>query len=133
MCAFVFTKSMVIGVKSFICTYFLHEPNNCEKCQQLLYFSVNNFFSRYIEFIGGSASRQEVAGSVCENQTHDFSRNDLLMYPFPVVRAAGFELRQSGLSDTKIFGNRRQRLAVIVSIHGFGELGFAYTFHHITL
>ena len=24
---------MVIGVKSFICTYFLHEPNNCEKCQ----------------------------------------------------------------------------------------------------
>ena len=33
MCAFVFTKSMVIGVKSFICTYFLHEPNNCEKCQ----------------------------------------------------------------------------------------------------
>ena len=33
MCAFVFTKSMVIGVRKFICIYFLHEPNNCEKCQ----------------------------------------------------------------------------------------------------
>ena len=33
MCAFIFTKSMVIGVKSCICTYFLHDLNNCEKCQ----------------------------------------------------------------------------------------------------
>ena len=33
MCAFVFTQSMAIGVKSFICTYFLHEPINCEKSQ----------------------------------------------------------------------------------------------------
>ena len=28
---------MVIGVRKFICTYFLHEPNNCEKCQHTYY------------------------------------------------------------------------------------------------
>ncbi len=37
MCAFIFTKSMVIGVKSCICTYFLHDLNNCEKCQIINY------------------------------------------------------------------------------------------------
>ncbi len=37
MCAFIFTKSMVIGVKSCICTYFLHDLNNCEKCQRFYY------------------------------------------------------------------------------------------------
>ena len=33
MCAFVFTQSMAIGVKSCISTYFLHEPSKCEKSQ----------------------------------------------------------------------------------------------------
>ena len=28
---------MAIGVKSFICTYFSHEPNNCEKCQPIYF------------------------------------------------------------------------------------------------
>ncbi len=37
MCAFIFTKSMVIGVKSCICTYFLHDLNNCEKCQHIYF------------------------------------------------------------------------------------------------
>ena len=40
MCAFVFTKSMVMGVKSCIRTHFLHDPNNCEKCQ--IKFSPDN-------------------------------------------------------------------------------------------
>ena len=33
MCAFVFTQSMAIGVKSCISTDFLHEPSKCEKSQ----------------------------------------------------------------------------------------------------
>ena len=53
MCAFVFTKSMVIGVKSFICTYFLHEPNNCEKCQ------ANKF-----QFQIGAIRRQAVVNGI---------------------------------------------------------------------
>ena len=40
MCALVFTKSMVIGVKSCICTHFLLDPNNYEK-YQLIYFKQN--------------------------------------------------------------------------------------------
>ena len=33
MCEFVFTKSMVMGVKNCIFPYFLHQSNNCEKSQ----------------------------------------------------------------------------------------------------
>ena len=40
---------MVIGVKSFICTYFLHEPNNCEKCQ-FIYLTRRDKFRQAISW-----------------------------------------------------------------------------------
>ena len=48
MRTFVFTKPMAIGVKSFICTYFLHEPSNCEKSQINIFLGENRDYLAYL-------------------------------------------------------------------------------------
>ena len=98
MCAFVFTKSMAIGVKSFICTYFLDVPSKCEKSQ---YNKVEKFARTKVPILitGDTGAGKEIIAREI-HRTSD--RNNK---PFIVTNCSA--LPDNGLLNSEIFGHEK--------------------------